>query len=358
MKNNNQSTRPFSLTTFSLLSVALISLLATGCNLSFSMVDGYTFDQTGEIAESVDSGSFSAGLTELKVENKFGNIEIATTDGEPGWSWNKKVWGETQEMADIFLDQVILDVQTNGSTQTMTLVLPEPDSDFNGLDSKLILKVPAGIKTKLINAHGDTAASNLDGDFELESRHGNVSLREMAGSIEAKNAHGDLTAKNTGRAILKVSHGNADISDATGSVEIESSHGTVEAESIAGDVDIEGSHSTLKLTNISGNVSTKTSHARTKIDTTGQSVIATSSHGNIEVSIANSDFRSIEISTSHANIDLSLPSNSSPNIDMNTTHGSKNSEFESTDGSQPVKLRSSHGDIRVKKSESAFEVTQ
>jgi type 1 fimbria pilin len=309
------------------------------------MVDGYTFNYRGEEVEASDEGIFSEGITELVVENKFGNLEIATAKGEAGWSWSKKVWGETPEMAEIFLDQVNLDVQTEGTTQTMKLVLPEHDPDFNGVKSHLVLNVPVGIKAKLINGHGNVEASNLDGEFELENRHGNVELTDLSGSIITKNSHGNFAAKNIGPAMIKVSHGNADVLGGSGNLEITSSHGSVRAGDIAGDANVSGSHSNISLTKISGNVSTKTSHAKTNID-------------NINVAIDNPKFTSIDLATTHASIDISIPSSSNPAIDMKTTHGSTSTDFDTEGGSQPVNLRSTHGSITVKKTSGIVEVVE
>ncbi len=358
MEIKTHETSPFSFGTFFAFAIAVLSLISTGCNFNFTMVDGYTFDYSGDALEASDEGTFSDGITELIVENKFGNVEISTAEGEAGWSWSKKVWGETPEMAEVFLDQVSLDVQTDGTTQTMKLVLPEHDPDFNGVKSHLVLNVPTRIKANLINGHGNVEASNLDGEFELENRHGNVELRSLTGVVVAKNSHGNIAAKNLGQANIKVSHGNVDVLETTGDLEVSSSHGTVRAGDIAGNAKVEGSHSSISLTKIMGDVSTKTSHAKTNIDTSGSVVKAHSTHGNVNVVIDNAEFTSIDLSTTHANVDLTIPSNSNPGIDMKTTHGKTNSDFGSKDGSQPVKLNSTHGNISVKKMSAIVEVTE
>ena len=358
MKIKTPDTKSFSFSALFALSVALLCMISTGCNMNFTMVDGYTFDYSGETLEASDEGTFSEGITELIVENKFGNLEIETADGKAGWSWSKKVWGETPEMAEIFLDQVSLDVQTEGTMQTIKLVLPEHDPDFNGVKSHLVLKVPAGIKASLVNGHGNVEASNLSGEFELENRHGNVELTNLSGSVITKNSHGNVAAKNVGQANIKVSHGNADVLGASGDIEIGSSHGTVRVGDIAGNAKVDGSHSDISLTKIMGNVSTKTSHAKTNIDTLGTVVSAESSHGNINVVVDNAEFTSIDLSTSHANIDLAIPSSSSPNINMGTTHGKTSSDFDSESGAQPVKLKNSHGNISVKKTGAIVEIAE
>jgi hypothetical protein len=361
--------------TFALL--AAVGLAFSGCNLNFSMVDGYMFTNTGQTAQSTEEGKFSEGINAIDVVNQFGNVKIELAVGEPGWKWDSKVWADSQEWADLLIYELAMDVQTNGQTQTLHVVLPEPTSDLNGIESNLTLMLPPDVKVNLRNSHGNVSAAKIYADVSLENSHGNVDLNELHGIVNAKNSHGDLVANNIGEAKIEVNHGKTDVLSATGDIRIASSHGNITARQISGGLLVDASHAGITVdqvdsygdfktthgdidaSNLRGDVKAQNSHGSTKISTFGENVSVQASHGRIDLSMMSSNFNSIDVETTHESIKLKLPSSANPDIDMETSHGETKSEFGSDSrSSQKVKLRSTHGDIRVTKHESAVEAVQ
>jgi hypothetical protein len=352
---------------FSYAMLAAIGFAFLGCHRNFSMVDGYAFTKTGETAEWTEEGKFSEGITAIDVVNKFGNVKIELAVGEPGWKWQSKVWADSQELADQLIDELAMDVQTNEKTQTWQVVLPEPTSDLNGIESNLTLMVPADVKAKLDNAHGDVTLTQIYANVEVTNRHGNVDLIELRGIVNVENAHGDLMANQIGEATIDISHGAADVS-MSGNLSIFSSHGDIEVENIAGELTIDAEHTNIKVdqvdshgdlktshgdiiaTNLVGDVKVRNSHGLTRISTSGENVTIKAAHGRVELSMVSSSFNSIDIETSHESVRVELPANTNLKIDMQSSHGKTSSEFGSSASSQQmVKLRTSHGDIRVTK---------
>lgn len=294
--------------------LAIIGLAVSGCSMNFNMVDGYMFTNTGESAKSTELGEISEGITAIDVVNKFGNVKIELADGEPGWRWESKVWADTRELADLLIDELVLDVQTSGQTQTWRILLPEPSPDINGIESNLTLLLPAEISAKLYNSHGDISVANIYGAVELKNLHGNVTLSELTGNVDAKNSHGDLTASLFGESAIEVSHGD------------------------------------IVATQHSGSIKTKNRHGSTQLNSSGEYVTIDSSHGKVELSILSDNFRLIDIGSSHGSVNVALPADSHPQIDMKASHGHTSSEVESKKTStQKIKLRSNHGNIRVTK---------
>jgi len=342
---------------FAMSVIGVCVLACVGCNLSFTMVDGYVFDRTGETAEYSEQGTFSDGITKIKIVNKFGNVKIALADGEPGWTWDAKVWAESQELADEFIDELVMDVQTEGDTQTWTVLLPEKSPDLNGIESNLTMHVPADVAAKLENRHGNVLIRNLESKVELENTHGDVDLTSVTGKIVAVNAHGDLMANQIAEGIFKNSHGDTHIDESTSDITIKSSHGRVRAEQVQGSVTFDGSHGEFIAFDV-GSVTSQNSHGTTKIRSSGKRVHVASAHGDIHLTMNSGSFDSIDLETSHSSINVLLPASCQPSIAMDTTHGKMYTEFESNRGSgQTVNLKNRHGDIKVSKSEAIAEVS-
>jgi hypothetical protein len=346
------------LSRFNVVAIAVCCLACAGCNLNFTMVDGYVFDRTGETAEYSEQGTFADGVKTIKIENRFGNVKVSLADGEPGWTWNSKVWAESQELADQFIDELAMEVETNGDTQTWTVLLPAPSSDLNGVESHLTLKLPADVAAKIENRHGNVAVRNLATLVELENAHGDVDLKSLTGKVVAVNQHGDLMANQIAEGVFQNSHGDTQVEGSTSDITIKSSHGNVRAEQIQGTLTFEGSHGKL-IADTSGSVIAKNSHGENTISTTGQNVQVASAHGDIHLTMLSGSFESIDLETSHSKIDVVLPASSHPAIAMDTTHGKMVSEFESDAGSsQRVNLKNQHGDIKVSRTEAIAEATE
>lgn len=348
-------------------SSAIVVATFSGCNLNIATIDGYSFDYSGETAETLTEGTFTAGITQIEVVNKFGNVKITVADGEPKWTWDSKVWADTQELADEYLQELLMHVDTNGTTQTWTVSLPDSSSDLNGFKSNLTLMIPASVKVKLENRHGKVDVSKLASEVELINGHGDVTLTDLQAKVVAKNAHGNLTASNLNDGEFNVSHGNSDIQSAE-NISINSSHGSVKAAQVAGALIVQGSHSNITVDSVqgssniktshgniaamglAGNVTTKNSHGSTNVSTRGELVSIYSSHGKILLTMNSDSFQSIDLETTHSDINVALPANVIASIKMNTTHGDTSSEVGSNaESSQKVQLKNQHGNIRVTK---------
>jgi hypothetical protein len=370
-----------------LLFASLVSSLFIGCDINFTMVDGYSFDFTGQKTEKTESGSFDDGVQEIEVENKFGDIKVTlATDDEPGWSWDAAVWADSEELSAVLLEDTFLDIQTIDGKQIWKLVLPESKSDLNGVTSNLTFRVPAGMQVNLQNSHGNLDISKLDGKLDARNRHGDVALLGLSGESSIENSHGNLSANDVTDAKLTLHHGNVNIASAQGKIHFEGSHGSVVAEDIEGDLVIEASHMGVEVSRVTqaanissnhnnikvsgvvgdatidnqhgdivakemiGNIFVSNAYGDTVISTSAETVEVHSRYGAIEIEIENPEFRSILAETSHEDVKLWLPASVTASIDTSTTHGDTESEFESdAESSQNVSVKTQHGDIEIMK---------
>ena len=355
--------------TFSVFLVAA-TLSFTGCNLVSS---GYSFNYQGETAETMEQGDFGEGVTQIEVLNKFGDVNVTLAQGDAGWTWEAKVWADSQELADTFLEELSMDVQTEGDKQVWTITMPDSSADLNGVKSNLTFKVPADVKVNLENAHGNIDVGELSANVVLSNGHGNVKVENLSGSVNLTNRHGNLNASNIAGGSINVSHGDLSLNAATGAVSIESGHGKVITVAVEGDLKIDGAHSSISVdggqnvelksrhgkitaTGIRGNIVASNSHDSTKITTFGETISVKASHGKVEVTAANPGFKSIELETEHNSINLQLPKSVTPAISMSTSHGKSKSEIGSDDNSsQKVTLKNQHGNINVTKADLVAE---
>lgn len=354
---------------FTLVALTVAMLGFSGCRMNFSMVDGYFFDFSGETAEFQDQGAIDEGVTIVKIDNRFGDVKIVHATDQPGWTWESKVWADTQELADQFIQEFVMDVQTEGDTQTWTVLLPESSAELNGVQSNLTLNVPSHVEVQLENRHGDVELKDLTGTLVVENAHGNLDARQIAGGTLTV-SHGDTTVESsTGNLSIDSSHGDVKVDGVEGELTIDGRHSEIKAQDVSanadfktthdnivvselrGDVNLNNRHGNITATGLEGSVTSENRHGTTTIAASGNTVSAESAHGDVRVTVTSESFTSIELETSHGSIELELPASASPTITMDTSYGDTDSEFESTNASsQSVVLKNQHGDINVKKS--------
>lgn len=356
------------------LAVATVVMLVIpfyfGCNaVNFTMVDGYSFDYEGETAETADGGGISPNVTRINVVNKFGNVDVKLVDGsvEPNWNWAGKVWATDQDLADKLAQELVVEVKTEGDTQTWTLLMPESQPDFRGAKSNLTLAIGTNMKVALNNRHGDTEVTGVKQHVDIECGFGELKLSDY------------------GSANAKISHGEGLITDGSGDLSAGGTHSTVVIQNVGGDIDFDGIHTDVAVKEVSGEAVVKTTFDRllvsnikgksklsnshgniegivfgdtdlsnsfgnTKLHCHGSNIKGRSSHGNFELHIQNTAFKKVDLKTSFDDIDLFLPNGMKPKISMNTSFGESDSRVNSDDSNtaNTVELNNSHGDINVK----------
>ena len=360
----NPSSR-FSSRTFLGLALAISAIVsATGCEIS-----GNFFTYTGPTAQTSQQGVVGEEVKKVRVSNQFGDVIVNPTPGGTGWTWEGKVWGRDQEQADRLIGELVLNVESDGETQTWRLEMPVESKGLNGVESNLTIQVPPEVQVEINNQHGNVKTAETEGKVTIDNAHGNVTVANLNGDLTIANSHGNLVANKIAAASINVRHGDADVQTSTGSLEIDSAHGRVNLESASGDLTYSGSHSSIKAANINGDAKLTTSHGNldcqkitgnvvaenrhgsTSIATLGNKVQINSAHGKVELEILNSAFNTVNIENRHGDTKVILPQALTPRIAMDVDHGDAQSEFKSDDSSsQHVILTNRHGNIRVTKS--------
>ena len=255
---------------------------------------------------------------------------------------------------------------TGESTRHVTLLMPEPHADLDGIQSDIDLMVGPYTRVEVVNRHGDTEIRDIAervtvdhsfgdlnlvnfGDAEVRVGHGNGTIDGSSGSLEANGAHGSLTISNIAQNVTtRAGHTKVKVTEVGGDVDLKTSFDTLVAEQIHGSARLENAHDSIRAY-VDGNVSGSNRFGRTEITTGGTESVFSSSHGDLEWTVLNPAFERVELKTSFDDLDVCLPSGLEPCIEMETSFGDTHCTVPARDLShQRVKLENSHGDISVR----------
>jgi DUF4097 and DUF4098 domain-containing protein YvlB len=377
-----------------------ICLTIASCGRDGISINGYQFDRDGQTASRHEEGTIPAEMQALRVDNQFGRVRITATDGDPTWSWDLQCWSETSETAQSFVDQIMLQVDQEQGNQSWTLILPKPPvPKLRGVESNLLLNVPATVHIEVANQFGDTEILNVQGGTRARCRHSELRLVGVAGEIDAKtsfaslkaeqisggklaNQHGSISVVDVGGDLeAKTGHDNIEIRHVTGELTVENSHGSVIAEDISGPATITTSFDDIRVDDIGGDVLLRNAHGDIRADaiqgdadienefgmidltTNSPEIECKNRHGTIKLNIVERGVYSVRAETSFANLEINVPASLQPKIQTHTSFGKVKSDFPVFDmdtgaanfqnlSSRELRmtLMNEHGDIRVKES--------
>ena len=371
------------------ITIASAAIFA-GCNAEFVINgvhtgNGYHFTKTGDTAETIEMGTFEDGISKIVIENVHGGLDLRVADGEPKWTWKKKVWADSLEQAETFLVELDIDVtldETN-SVQTWTVVLPEPSNELNGVESYITMNIPGNVAVEATNSHGEVLIENIEAPVVLHQSHGDVRLNDL-NEIRSTNSHGDLYAANIGTSEITLKHGDGKLESIAGDLklkvqhgdlslksvegmfkgdtqhsdlhienvnacEVKAQHGDLKILTINGDAKLSNQHGDIMVSSASGKVSASSQHGKVNIVSSGEAVKVVGQHAKVNLTMENPDFTKVEVDTSFKDIVVNLPTGVAPHVSMEIQHGKTNSGVDSVeDSKQQVILKNQHGDISVK----------
>ena len=366
-----------------LISRSLLAAVSASLVICFSgcVIDLNTFSYTGiERAKSL-KGEIPAGVSLIQVDNQYGAVLLVqadeNSDSQSGWQWQGKIWSETEEMASLFHDELVLEQTNTGGVLTLKLVRPDSHSDLNGILSDITVNVPSGVQVKSENAHGNTSIVGLSEQVTTKNDHGNTFVAGMLADCKIENSHGDLVGQNVQSIEAELAHGKIKLSNAIGTTKLSCSHATVNLENVQ-NVILDGRHTDLYIRNATGNVRANTTHddidlinvtgnlnlsvqhgdidgagfngdvkasaqhGDIKISSLAGIVELDSQHGDIELQVLNVDVESIDAESAHGDIVVRLPADAKVKYELDGNDCF--SEFNDNSGGSKVRLDASHGD--------------
>lgn len=337
-----------------------MSLVCVGCNVTYHR--GLQFDFRGETAERGTSGGMEA-VEVVQVDNRFGDVKVEPgVNGDYRWSWNLKVWSNSPQEAELWLDEIRLDVAEAGGMASWTLVLPEDAEGLRGVKSDLTLHIPATAQVRVTN-RGNVDVARVEGPVELRNKHGDVRLTDLVSLANIKNEHGDVVGERLASTNLDAEHGSARLTDIAGDLTIQAEHASLQVahvagfvrckgehenftvENVTGLVDVHYDHGDVVLRGIQGNVKTRSEHGRLEIDTMATDVDCKHEHGDVRLLLHNPELNRLRVRAEHSDIHIVAPP-SFEGVSIKSEHGKVTSEVPLVRTDSRT-VSAEHGDIRI-----------
>ncbi|MEM1069297.1 MAG: DUF4097 family beta strand repeat-containing protein [Planctomycetota bacterium] len=314
----------------SLCCVSLCLVAATGCHVNFS--SGYSFDYRGEEVEKSVDGSVDSSVTAVHIHNRFGDIDIAPTDGEATWSWTAKCWASQKSDAETFLAQLSFQTSQVGDELHWTVVMPEPDKKLRGVKSNLTLRIPAELAVTASDEHGDILVTGLPQDVKLANRHGDVTVNSTSGVARIENRHGNVYMKEAlGHAEINCEHGDIGIDGASEVLQLQSRHGEV------------------KVVNSTNEVISESAHTNVSIQSSGAKITCQAQHGGVTIDVMGDSLESVASTLRHGSIRVMLPNEMKARLKFDVEHGRMTTDVDSSDSTDDplVEVSVEHGNISI-----------
>ncbi|TAH34484.1 MAG: hypothetical protein EYC70_16240 [Planctomycetota bacterium] len=322
----------------SLLSLA--ALLAAGCSIEIDLDGaahhggGYSFDHEGVSLSRHEEGAFATAPASVEVVNKFGWIKVEASEGSYGWSWDGEVWADDSTDAETFLRGLLIRVDGSGDHARLEVTLPEPDRDLNGIESNLLLRLPAGARVHLRNEFGPTFVREIRGRVEVRSGFGAVEVRGAGDEVDVHNSFARIDVRGAGAVSLRNEHGAIVARDVRGNADIRNGFGPVELECYGAEVTVENEFAQV-------DVELRNRDARRlEVD---------NSFGAVEVEIPGDADAQLQVESSFGDVEtyLSLPDQDDSPFEVRMSGGPSGAGLH-------VRVSNEHGTVRVRRGPSSM----
>lgn len=278
--------------------------------LNYKDVSTYKYDFT------IDS----MGKEELKVINRFGDVEITGNSKD-----NIEIYAEIEiyyndkEYADE-LSKKIVKIDDNGR---LTKIL----SDFDGvkydknragnISVSYYIRIPAHMKTNIENEFGDTILKGLEKDVEIDSRHGNIKVSDILGFVKLDNSFGSIDVTNIkGNVEIDNQHDEVYVENVEKDITIKCRFGDVEVEKVGGNLNLENEHANVDVEDIKGDLYIYSRFGNTNVDNANKFIKVISKNGNISFKTEKLVEKGVEIENEFGNIDITVPSKQSGSFNV------------------------------------------
>ncbi len=308
--------------------------------------------------------------TSLRIENKFGKIEIN--------SWDKNEFaikveiigrGRTDERAQRILDQIEIDIDEGSSEISFETSIDRMKNRNNeGFEVNYTISMPESNPLEIKNSFGDVLMGNRGGDLDINVAYGSMRVGDVAGRTDLKLSFGsgdinnivdgDLTVKYSEFNLessdnLELNQGFSDIEiGQVNDLELESKYGDVEIEE-ANIIDADIHFSGFEIEELNGKLEMEASYVGDfrirKLAKTFTLVDIEGKFGSYEIGLESGMNANIEAEFSFAD----LKAYSDLDIDFHYRVKESNKSFYrgiigSGDDSKMIRIDSSYGNLRLK----------
>jgi len=327
--------------------------------LSTAGGDIHVPDIDGQVVARTSSGRIQLGKISKTVEtsNAGGNIEIYEAGGPLKASTSSGSIHVEVAKAKAHLANAGGDIKLDNVGGDLTASTSSGSIHLGNADATVTLR-NAGGNISIGQVAGTLTASTSSGSIQIESAKGKVELRNAGGNITIQEASSGLVAST--------SSGTIRAGTISGSSELNSSGGSVEVAHANGATKIRTSSGSIKVHAADGPVDARDAGGSIEIEKASGPVTAHTSSGTVSIDFANAPKEECQVEVAGGGVKIGLPSDAAVTLDAHASGGSVHSEFPiavSTSqrqmgslsgpingGGPTLKIRSSSGDISVRKS--------
>ncbi|GMQ59493.1 hypothetical protein AN1V17_38900 [Vallitalea sediminicola] len=340
-------------------------------------------------------------LTNLKVDNSRGNVEIKATDTEEiliTAVLNISTFEEEEKAIALAENIVSIDRKKD---DTLTIGTKNNILNHRGTDMYInyMIEIPKNIEVDINNRYGDIyvgkvnkkttiKANNSDievddigdelsiendyGDIDVDTVSGSTKIENKNGNVNVENINGDLDIKNSysetnfdnisGNVIIDQEYGDIDgnivgknlqingegtsvkIDDVQGTVNIETSNEAITAKNINSDIELSNKYGDISLEKINSNIKIKSENGDIDIDNYNinvNNIDIESRYGNVNIDIPNDQQATFELGANYGNIDSVI------DFDIKEDNNQKSVKATIGDSSNIITIKANNGDILI-----------
>jgi DUF4097 and DUF4098 domain-containing protein YvlB len=199
-----------------------------------TMILGASLAAYAETEERVNKTFKAQPGGQLVVDVDFGSIDVSPSEGsEITVDVIRKIHRGDKEAEQTFLKDRPVTISQDGNTLTVRSRAETKNWSWRGsqrTEGKYTLRVPARFNTDVRTAGGSITVNGLTGEAKAKTSGGSIKVAELHGSLDAHTSGGSIRAKDVdGPIMVKTSGGAIDIENAKGKVDANTSGGPVSA---------------------------------------------------------------------------------------------------------------------------------
>lgn len=325
-----------------------------------------SFAQAAEYTKTIHAGYVTSQVTDLKVTNKFGTIEINDWGGDSVTvDVTITVESISENTANSLLDQIDIDI-----TRTGGLVRAETDITDNfrttqNFSVDYVVNIPKDRNLSINNRFGDLVLNELEGTGDFEIAYGNIT----AGTINSPEptildlSYGKADIETINQLSAEVSYSKVNIGNGE-TLNLDSKYSGLNFETL-GSLDLESKYDEVSI-ELADNISAESKYTNYDIEKLSNSIVLDTEYGTVQIDEVNNGFQNIDISNNYGGISIGLNDVSyyldaecdycdinydEDSFQGNRTKNNNNLEVEGTIGNnsanKQVKVSSRFGNIKL-----------
>lgn len=342
-----------------ILLLLLVPLMVTASNK-----EKYKYTKEKKISREFTVNSNAA----LGVLNKYGNVYVTT------WNENKTVIdvaitvsGNKEDNVTKRINGIDVNFTADKSNVKATTVIGNTSGNNISIEINYTIKIPRQGSIDISNQYGSILLGKINGESKLNCKYGEIKAEEL------NNSHNNIAIEYSGPSkIIYLKKGKvvAKYSDLSiGNTEelmLESQYTDVKLNK-AGQLNFKASYGDIYIVN-GGRIIGENKYADTKIGTVTEILNITSEYGDVIINSIQPGVANISVNTIYSDVKMTYPTSYSFDFEFNLSYGDLNGKsgltlqqsteksfsayykgFNKNSGSSKVYIKTSYGDISLKK---------